>query len=122
VSSKVTKMLRSWMLSADQLMARLPGKSGLILAGVRRYAEWLCGNAVYGRRWRQLLEILGLMLRYHPRIALRIITAFLPALFVTIARSKKHRLMLRRQGKVVAPQPRNERFPVGAIRLMEASD
>jgi glycosyltransferase involved in cell wall biosynthesis len=121
VSSSVTKMLRSWMLCADQMIARLPNKRGIILSGVRRYAEWLSRNAVYGRRFRQLLDILALLSRYHPRIALQITTSYLPGLLVTIARSKKHRMMLKRQGRMAPPPPR-ERFQIGEILLMAATD
>jgi len=122
VSSSVNKMLRSWMLSADHMIARLPDKREIILGGVQGYAEWLSGNAVYGRRWRQLLGILNLLRRYHPRIARHIATVFLPRLFITILRSKKHRRMLKRRGEAVAPPVRRERFPVGDVRLMEATD
>lgn len=122
ISSKVKKMLRSWMLSADQMLARRPEKRPIILKGLQRYAEWLCGNAVYGRRWRQVLEILALLARYHPALALRITTAYLPRTFITILRSKKHRRMLRRRGELAEPPARRERFQIGEIRLMEATD
>ena len=122
VSSSVKKMLRSWMLSADQMMARRPDKRAIILNGLRRYAEWLSGNAVYGRRWWQLREILALLARYHPRIALQITASYLPGLFITIARSKKHRRMLKRRGELVTMPARRQRFQIGEIRLMEATD
>jgi glycosyltransferase involved in cell wall biosynthesis len=122
VSSSVKKMLRSWMLSADQMMARRPEKCHIILSGLRRYAEWLSRNAVYGRRWRQLWEILALLARYHPRIALQITTSFLPRVFINIARSKKHQRMLKRRGEMVSAPVRRQRFPIGEIRLMEATD
>ncbi len=122
VSSSVKKMLRSWMLSADKMIARLPEKRGIILSGVQGYAEWLLGSAVYGRRWRLSLEILALLLRHHPRIALHVTTSYLPRLIMTILRSRKHRRMLKRHGELVAPLAREERFPVGEIRLMAATD
>jgi glycosyltransferase involved in cell wall biosynthesis len=122
VSASVRKMLRSWILSADQMLARRPDKRGNILTGVRRYAEWLTGNAVYCRRWRQLREILALMARYHPRIALQITTSYLPHLLITMARSKKHRWMLKRRGELVTKPVRRERFQIGEVRLMEATE
>jgi glycosyltransferase involved in cell wall biosynthesis len=122
VSSSVKKMLRSWMLCADQLMLRLPEKRGIILGGVRGYAEWLATNAVYYRRPRQLLEILALLGRYHPRMAQQMTTSFLPKLLVEIARSKKHRRMLKRNGQAVTPAAARVRFPIGEIRAMEATD
>jgi glycosyltransferase involved in cell wall biosynthesis len=119
VSASVKKMLRSWILSADQMLARRPDKRSHILQGVRRYAEWLSCNAVYRRRWRQLQEILAVMARHHPRIALQITTSYLPNLAISIARSKKHRWMLKRRGEPVhAPAPR-QRFQIGEIRLMQ---
>jgi len=122
VSASVKKMLRSWILSADQMLARRPDKRDHILKGVRRYAEWLSATAVYCRRWRQLREILMLMARYHPRIALHITTSYLPNLLLTIARSKKHRWMLKRRGEEVTRPARHERFQIGEIRLMQATD
>ena len=104
------------------MLARRPDKRDNILKGVRRYAEWLSGNAVYRRRWRQLQEILALMARHHPRIALQITTSYLPDLAISIARSKKHRWMLKRRGEQAgAPAPR-QRFQIGEIRLMQATD
>ncbi len=122
VSSKVKKMLRSWMLSADQMLARRPEKRPFILNGLLRYAEWLCGNAVYGRRWRQVLEILVLLARYQPRIAMQLTTSYLPGLLASIARSKKHRWMLKRRGELEEKPPHRQRFQIGEVRLMEATD
>lgn len=122
VSSKVAKMLRSWMLCADQMLARRPEKRPIILKGMRRYAEWLCGNAIYGRRWRQLLEILLLLTRHHPVLALRITATYLPQTCITILRSKKHRRMLKRRGELAEKPARRQRFQIGEIRLIEATD
>ncbi len=122
VSASVKKMLRSWILSADQMLARRPDKRSNILQGVRRYAEWLSVNAVYCRRWWQLQDILLLMARHHPRIALELTTSYLPHLLITIARSKKHRWMLKRRGEGVTRPARRERFQIGEIRLMAATD
>jgi glycosyltransferase involved in cell wall biosynthesis len=122
VSSSVKKMLRSWMLSSDQMMARQPEKRAIILSGLRRYAEWLSGTAVYTRRWSQLQEILALTARYHPRIAVQIATSFLPGLFIGIARSRKHQRMLRRTGQAVTEPVLRQRFQIGEVRRMEATD
>jgi glycosyltransferase involved in cell wall biosynthesis len=118
VSSSVARMLRSWMLVSDQLLARHPGKRALILIGLRNYADWLMGCAVAGRRLKHIASILRLLLRYHPRIAWHVIAVTMPRLAFGRARRLKHRVAERLRGRVEAP-PVLIRFPVGQIHVME---
>jgi glycosyltransferase involved in cell wall biosynthesis len=91
VSSKVDRMLRSWMLVSEQMIARQPGKREIILQGLQTYAEWLLGMAAAQGRLGRAGVILRLLLRYHPRIGWRVITGYMPGLALFLGRRFKRR-------------------------------
>jgi len=113
ISSSEGRMLRSWMLAAEQMMARRPDKRALILQGLQNYAQWLLGMAAGHRQLGKVRLILALMLRHYPRIFWRIIASYMPKLTYYLGRQWKRRVVRKLRGRV-PPPPVLTRFPAGA--------
>ncbi len=132
ISSSAGRMLRSWMLVAEQMTARQPAKRDLILQGVRGYAEWMLGIAVAHRQSGKVRAILWLLLRYHPQIAWQVMTGFMPRMAIHQMRHLKGRTGARLRGWLggqprgrVAQNPQKPQlapFPIGALPAPEGGD
>lgn len=73
MSSNRPRMLRSWMLVHDEMIARRPEGADAAKQGVRNYANWLVDDAVSHGAIGQLASLLGLLLPRHPRTAMRVL-------------------------------------------------
>ncbi|WFU39381.1 glycosyltransferase family 2 protein [Bradyrhizobium sp. CB82] len=92
MSSNMTRMFRSWMLVADEIMTRHPGRSALLEQGFRNYARWLLRRALTGGRLWYFASIIGLLCRRNPLLALRILIHDVPRDIVSEMRWKwRHR-------------------------------
>ena len=124
ISSSTGRMLRSWMLVAEQMTARQPAKRDLILQGIRGYAEWMLGIAVAHRQFGKVRAILWLLLRYHRKIAWQVMIDFMPRMAVHQMRNLKGRIGARLRGRVAhKPQePHLTPFPIGVLPVPEGGD
>lgn len=73
MSSNRPRMLRSWMLVHDEMVARRPKSARAVKLGVRKYAEWLLGDCLAHRAIGQLMPLLWALLTRHPGTAARVI-------------------------------------------------
>jgi glycosyltransferase involved in cell wall biosynthesis len=113
ISSSEGRMLRSWMLVAEQMIARQPARQKLILQGLQNYAQWMLGMAAAHRQFGKIRVILTLMLRHHPRIAQRILTRYMPRLGYYLGRQFKRKLVRKLRRRTLPPVPLT-RFRIGA--------
>ncbi|UQR62306.1 glycosyltransferase [Bradyrhizobium sp. C-145] len=72
MSSNKTRMFRSWMLVADEIMTRHPERRALLDLGFRNYARWLLRRALTGGQLWYFVSIFGHLFRRHPLLALRV--------------------------------------------------
>ncbi|MDA9444696.1 glycosyl transferase family 2 [Bradyrhizobium sp. CCBAU 51745] len=72
MSSNMPRMFRSWMLVADEIMARHPERTALLDLGFRNYARWLLRRALTGGHLCYFISILGQLFRRNPLLALRV--------------------------------------------------
>ncbi len=114
ISSSAARMLRSWMLSAEQMIARQPAKRDLVLRGLQEYAQWLLGQALGRPRWDRVRQISALLWRYHPRIAWRIMTGYMPDFIYRRAARLKHKALGRLRGQKETLRPVT-RFPAAML-------
>jgi glycosyltransferase involved in cell wall biosynthesis len=112
MSSDRPRMLRSWLLVADELQARHGTDrqhTAAVLSGVRGYAGWLIGDALAHGAYRQVPQLLLTLAKRHPVMALRVFVNHLlrPTASRLLGRARRH-----------PPQPRHASigaaFPVGA--------
>ncbi len=73
MSSDRTRMLRSWMLVHDEMIARHPDRARAAKQGVRNYAAWLVNDALSQRASGQLAPLLWLLLTEQPATAVRVL-------------------------------------------------
>jgi glycosyltransferase involved in cell wall biosynthesis len=107
MSSNSVRMVRSWMLVADEMRTTHPDRASTITCGLRNYAMWLFRKSLFTLRIRYAFCILFLLFRAYPKIAIEI-------LFET-ARLLLHRA--RRLGSIASEHPGNSetgnRFVIG---------
>jgi glycosyltransferase involved in cell wall biosynthesis len=107
MSSDPVRMLRSWMLFADEMKTTHPDRASTITCGLRNYAMWLFSKSLFTLQIRYAFCILFLLFRAYPKIAIEI-------LFET-ARRLLHRA--RRLGSIASGHPGNSgtgnRFVIG---------
>ena len=73
MSSNRPRMLRSWMLVHDEMIAQRPERARAARQGVREYAGWLVNDAISHRAVAQLAALLWLLLTRHPRTTLSVL-------------------------------------------------
>ena len=73
MSSHRPRMLRSWLLVHDEMVARRPQHTHAARQGVRNYAHWLAADALSQRAVGQLASLLGVLLRRHPGLAMQVL-------------------------------------------------
>lgn len=88
MSSNMPRMFRSWMLVADEIMMRHPGRGPLLEQGFRNYARWLLRRALTGGQWWYFASIVGLLCRRNPLLAVRVCVHDVPRDIVSEIRWK----------------------------------
>jgi glycosyltransferase involved in cell wall biosynthesis len=78
MSSNMTRMFRSWMLIADEILTRHPERTALLDQGLRNYARWLLRRALTGGQLWYFASILGLLCGRNPLLALRVAVRDVP--------------------------------------------
>ncbi|PDT32147.1 glycosyl transferase family 2 [Rhizobium sp. L9] len=73
MSSNLTRMLRSWILVADEMLKRHPEKRFAVRAGLSRCGRWLVQKAVEQRRYRELIRLVATMSRHDKPIAAKML-------------------------------------------------
>ncbi len=73
MSSNRPRMLRSWMLVHDEMIALRPERAGAAMQGVRNYADWLVNDALSRGALGQLASLLWLLAVRHPGAAIRVV-------------------------------------------------
>lgn len=102
MSSDRPRMLRSWMLVAEEMRARHPELSATIGRGLNRYAHWLMGEALATYEYRQCLALVSM----HPGAARAVSSAV-----KDLARRLARRVVCWRRTET--PRKPAERFPIG---------
>ena len=92
MSSQRPRMLRSWLLVQDEMLARHPDQAHTVQQGVRHYAGWLVADALSCGAVGQLAPLLWLLLRRRPGTAMRVIAGdLLRPLASKLVRRRRHR-------------------------------
>jgi glycosyltransferase involved in cell wall biosynthesis len=78
MSSNMTRMFRSWMLVADEILTRHPERTALLDQGFRNYARWLLRRALTRGQLRYFVSILGLLCGRKPLLALKVVVRDVP--------------------------------------------
>jgi glycosyltransferase involved in cell wall biosynthesis len=111
MSSDSVRMLRSWMLLADEMKTTHPDRASTITCGLRNYAMWLFRKCLFTLQIRHVFCIPFLLFRAYPKIAIEIL---LKTVFA-IARGLLRRA--RRLGSIASGHPENSgtgnRFVIG---------
>lgn len=75
MSSNRPRMLRSWLLVQDEMLARHPEQARLMQQGVRHYAGWLMDDALSCGALGQLAPLWWLLLKRRPGTALQVLVS-----------------------------------------------
>jgi glycosyltransferase involved in cell wall biosynthesis len=86
MSSNMPRMLRSWMLVADEMAARHPDRTRRLKLGFQNYSVWLMRKALTGRKFGHCRTCLELVLRRDPLLAMKILTFKLPLDILVVIR------------------------------------
>ena len=92
MSSNRPRMLQSWMLAHDELLARQPEYGDALKRGVHNYGNWLVRDALAANRLKDLPLLLLLLYRRYPSVALSVLLKQTPS-----ALSAKVRVGLRKR-------------------------
>jgi glycosyltransferase involved in cell wall biosynthesis len=103
MSSNMPRMLRSWMLVADEMAARHPDRTKRLKLGLQDYSVWLLRRALTCRKFGYFAACLMLLARRDPLAATKVLAYKLPGDVLTVVRWRlEARLRLRRTGP---PEP-----------------
>lgn len=91
MSSNRPRMLRSWMLAHDEMLARQPDHSDVLKRGVRNYGGWLVQDTLSVRGLRHLPPLLLLLFRRYPSIALKVLLKDIPSALIGKVRARLRR-------------------------------
>ena len=78
MSSNRPRMLRSWMLAHDRMLARQPGHGAALKKGVRNYGGWLVQDAMSLGGLMHLPPLFLLLFRRYPSVALEVLLKDIP--------------------------------------------
>jgi hypothetical protein len=115
MSSDMPRMLRSWMLVIEEMLARHPWAAAVLRRGLRLYAVWLLKRAVALRQPGNAVSVLATLVRHRPLAAARVIAIDLPWLGIRLLGTATRRL-LRGQRSVPSRPPFETRFHIGEVR------
>jgi len=113
MSSDHPRMLRSWMLVVDEMLARHPDRRDALKIGLRGYAGWIVRDALSTNKLRELPPLLRVLLRRYPSIALKVLLKD-----VTLTAIVRVRDRLRRLSRGIAKPTkaeRDQRFLIGDL-------
>lgn len=86
MSSNMPRMLRSWMLVADEMAARHPERTDRLKLGLQDYSVWLLRKALTGRKFGYFTACMGLVVRRDPLLAVKVLTYKLPLDILVVVR------------------------------------
>lgn len=109
MSSDRPRMLRSWMLVADEMLGRHPHLGHALQRGLRNYANWLVHDAVSRRSLGQLPTLVRLILRCPAPVATHVMGRSVPRALLIALRVRFGRFLRRKHGRRDA-QARSTRF------------
>jgi glycosyltransferase involved in cell wall biosynthesis len=109
MSANRTRMMRSWLMVQDEMTRMYPQHRGGLARGRRRYGRQLFLDALRNREVRQARDLLLLLIKHDPVLALRIARNGLPIILRNMARPRE----LRRFGNVELGFPARQRFLIG---------
>ena len=113
MSSNRPRMLRSWMMVVDELMASSPDRKGVLTRGLRQYSGWLAHDALSNDTYRQVPRLLLLLLTHgHPVIAIQVASN---DVFRMLVGKLRGRLGRRGDGSKTMVGATGLRFPVGDV-------
>lgn len=92
MSSNRTRMLRSWLLVFDEMIARHPEHSHALKSGLYAYRRWIMNDVVWNDELRQLPPLLLSFLRPSPSVAMEMLLKDLPIALIIKVRNRLHRL------------------------------
>lgn len=92
MSSNQPRMLRSWMLAHDEMLARQPDHRDALKRGVRNYAGWAVRDALSVRGLKNLPALLLLLFRRYPSLGLKVLLKDIPSALIGKVRARLHRL------------------------------
>jgi glycosyltransferase involved in cell wall biosynthesis len=95
MSSNRPRMLRSWLLAHNEMLARHPDHSKALQRGVRTYGGGLIRDALYNAGLRHLPPILLLLFRRYPSVALIVLLRDIPSALIEKVRAPLRRLRRR---------------------------
>ena len=98
MSSNSVRMLRSWMLVADEMRTTHPDHASTITRGLSNYSRWLFCEALFALQFRHVFRILFLLFRTYPKIATETLLKTIPFTLLETARR-----LLRRARRPMAP-------------------
>ena len=110
MSANLTRMLRSWILVADEMLKRHPEKVLAIRAGLSLCGRWLAQRAVEQGQYRALIGLVATMSRYDKPIAAEMLVV--DARAKAMANLKKKARSWLKQEPNFSPNP-NHRFALG---------
>jgi glycosyltransferase involved in cell wall biosynthesis len=88
MSSNRIRMLRSWLLVVDEMLARHPEHNDALIRGFHNYSRWVVQDLL-SNDWGQLPPVLSLLLSRYPSIALRVLLMDVP---ISLAKKVRNRL------------------------------
>ncbi len=92
MSGNRPRMLRSWILAHDEMLARQPNHRDALKRGVRNYGGWLIQDALSINGLSQLPPLLLLLFRRYPSIALKVLLKDMPSALIGRVRARLRRL------------------------------
>jgi glycosyltransferase involved in cell wall biosynthesis len=110
MSSNCPRMLKSWMLVRDEMLARHPEQGDALKSGVGNYGGWLVRDAI-ANELSQLPRLLLLLLPHAPWTAMKLSLKHVPLAVIRKVRDQARRL---RSGKAkTTSDETGQRFLVG---------
>ena len=112
LSGNRPRMLRSWMLAHEAMLARLPDHGDALRTGVRNYGGWLVQDALCVWELKHLPPLLLSLLRRYPSVVLEVLLRDIPSALIGKVRARLQRAQRRTAGPNHAASGR--RFLIGS--------
>ena len=111
MSSNRPRMLRSWLLAYDEMLASQPCHSDALQQSIRLYGGWLARNAMSMKGLRQLPTLILILASRSPFIALAVILKDLPSAVIGKVRVRLLKLLHWKTSSISAST--GQRFLIG---------
>jgi len=112
MSSDGPKMMRSWLLMVEELLARNPELAPELHEGVGNFACWLLQRALANRQIGQISNIVTTLMRFDPSLAVKVTMLDWPPEILRAVKRRRPRWPRRAADMDVNSEPR--RFMAGA--------